>query len=102
MRSDPRFPLCMSIGDADLWWQADALIRGERTHAVSPCDDCCRPFAEMKRAEQSCDGHYPGERGPAPVPTRPWGYVTEEERLEARRRTWRDSSRRKALRQASA
>lgn len=95
----------MTIGDADLWWEADALIRGERHHAASPCDDCVRAFAEVKRAEQSCDGHYPGEVGPeVPVSiSRAWRYVTEEERIEARRRTWRDQARRRSvLRQASA
>lgn len=103
MRSDPRYPLCMTIGDADLWWEADAELTSIRSRAASPCRDCCREFAEIKRAEQSCDGHYPGERvdgGFGRLLTGQWGYVDEAERIAARRRTWRES--RRALRQATA
>ena len=61
MRSDPRNPICMTPQESAAWWQADALIRGERTHAVSPCSDCYLRFAEGMRLVNRCDGHYPGE-----------------------------------------
>ena len=61
MKSDPRNPICMTPQESAAWWQADALIRGERTHAVSPCSDCSLRFAEGMRLVNRCDGHYPGE-----------------------------------------
>jgi hypothetical protein len=87
----PAEPRCMTPREIEAWWAADRLIRGERTHAVSPCSDCSRLFAEGMRMVNRCDGLYPGEMGPEPV--RVWAYATEADRLEARRRTWRDSSR---------
>jgi hypothetical protein len=94
----------MTPQESAAWWQADALIRGERHHAVSPCSDCSLRFAEGMRLVNRCDGHYPGEFGPAPISeSRGWRYSTEEERIEARRRSWRDQSRRRSLlRQATA
>ena len=82
----------MSERDAELWWEAERtsaqafkrrVLKGPRK--VSPCDDCCREFAEAMRAVGRCDGLYPGEPIPEPEPMpndwrRREGYATEEER----------------------
>ena len=102
MRLGPEHPLCMSERDAELWWQAERtsaqafkrrVLKGPRK--VSPCDDCCREFAEAMRPDH-CDGTYPGEPG-EPMPNdwrRREGYATEEERYEARLATMRRAGRR--------
>ena len=60
---------------------------------TSPCIDCNRAFAEPMRAENRCDGWYPGENGEPLEPSlRARGYPTEEERVAARRATWRRSN----------
>ena len=57
MRLGPEHPACMSERDAELWWEAERtsaqafkrrVLKGPRK--VSPCDDCCREFAEAMRA----------------------------------------------------
>ena len=101
MRLGPEHPACMMPRDAELWWEAERtsaqafkrrVLKGPRK--VSPCDDCCREFAETMRAVDRCDGTYPGEAG-EPMPndaSRRRGYATEEERVAARRATWRRSN----------
>ena len=90
MRLGPEHPACMDAETDRLWWEAERtsaqafkrrVLKGPRK--VSPCDDCCREFAEAMRAEGRCDGHYPGEE------------VLDRYRLAARRETWRQSSRKR-------
>ena len=95
----PAEPRCMTPAEIDAWWRANRTIRNQERTAVSPCQDCSHIFAETMRMVGRCDGTYPGERGPAPEPTpiHSWAYATEEERIAARRATWRlSNSRRRA------
>lgn len=110
MRLGPEHPACMTPRDAELWWEAERtsaqafkrrVLKGPRK--VSPCDDCCREFAETMRAEGRCDGTYPGENGEPLAPSlRARGYATEAERIAARRATWRRANQlRRALQVAT-
>ena len=94
-----RAPLCMSQTEADLWAEMDRRDRmiGHRNRLEgTPCQDCNAVFAAEMRLVGTCDGKYPGEKGFID-PQRPWKHPTEEARLEARRRTSRESwQRRKA------
>ena len=97
MRLGPEHPACMSERDAELWWEAErsSHIGGPHraTMPTSPCIDCNRAFAEAMRAEKRCDGWYPGENGEPLEPSlRARGYPTAEERIAARRATWRRSN----------
>lgn len=85
-----RRPLCMTGHEWEAWAEARALtIRGP----MSPCGDCLPQFAhEMKRIG-ACSG-VPGRRM-LPTFARPKVYATEAERIEARRRTWRESAARR-------
>ena len=103
MRLGPEHPACMGAETDRLWWQAERVrwsVGGRPAkHDASPCDDCCREFAEAMRAEGRCDGTYPGEPIPEPEPMpndwrRREGYATEEERYEARLATMRRAGRR--------
>ena len=111
MRLGPEHPACMDAETDRRWWQAERtsaqafkrrVLKGPRK--VSPCDDCCREFAEAMRAEERCDGTYPGEPG-EPMPndaSRRRGYATEAERIAARRATWRRANQlRRALQVAT-
>ena len=94
MRLGPEHPACMDAETDRLWWQAERASRIGGPHAASmptsPCIDCNRAFAEAMRAEGHCDGWYPGENGEPLDPRLRWqGYATEEERVAARRATWR-------------
>ena len=100
MRLGPEHPACMTPRDAALWWDAQRTVMAAFTRRTpagprkcSPCDDCNRAFAEAMRAEKRCDGWYPGENGEPLEPSlRARGYPTEEERVAARRATWRRSN----------
>lgn len=101
----PAAPLCMDAEMVKLWWEADRRawkIGGKPVnHNVSPCDDCCRAFAESMRPDH-CNGLYPGEN-PEPMSSalRHHGYGSEEERIAARRATWRRANQlRRALQAA--
>ena len=111
MRLGPEHPACMTPRDAALWWDAQRTVMAAFTRRTpagprkcSPCDDCCRAFAEAMRAEGRCDGTYPGEPG-EPMPndaSRRRGYATEAERVAARRATWRRANQlRRALQAAT-
>ena len=109
MRLGPEHPACMDAEMARLWWEADRTVAQAFTRRPlgqrrsSPCDDCNREFAESMRAEGRCDGMYPGEE-PEPMPndaSRRRGYATEEERVAARRASWRRANQvRRALQAA--
>ena len=93
MRLGPAQPRCFSEREAELWWAADRVswkIGGKpKSHVTSPCDDCCQEFAESMRPDH-CNGLYPGEEPEPMEPSlRARGYPTEEERVAARRATWR-------------
>lgn len=97
MRLGPAKPLCMTPRGAELWWAADRVawkIGGRpKAHIVSPCDDCCREFAEAMRSVGLCNGLYPGEEPELTNLSRS-PYASDEERLAARRATWRRAGRR--------
>jgi hypothetical protein len=86
---------CMTDDERELWGCP-----------TPPCVDCPIAFAADMRLVGRCNGS-PRIALPAPLlpagPKRLWiggrghGYATEAERLEARRRTWRESSRRRRL-----
>ena len=103
MRSGPEQPLCMTPREVELWWEADRRawkIGGKPDLRASPCDDCNREFAQDMRAVGRCNGLYPGEE-PEPMPSslRHHGYASDEERLAARRASYRRAGRRyRALR----
>ena len=102
MRLGPEHPKCLDAETDRLWWQAERASRIGGPHSTSvptsPCIDCNRAFAEAMRAEGHCDGWYPGENGEPLDPRLRWqGYATEEERVAARRATWRRAN---ALRRA--
>ena len=110
MRLGPEHPKCLDAETDRLWWQAERVrwsVGGRPAkHDASPCDDCCREFAEAMRAEGRCDGEYPGERGPEPDDKRTtwhpsWAYATEAERVAARRATWRRAGQRRRALQAA-
>ena len=107
MRLGPSQPLCMTERDAELWWEADGRawkIGGSpKSHVTSPCDDCNRSFAESMRAVNLCNGLYPGEEPEPMAPSQHWqGYATEEERIAARRASWRRANQvRRALQAAT-
>ena len=74
----------MTDRDAELWWQAQRVVgRKTQNRETSPCDDCCREFAEDMRAVGRCNGLYPGED------------ALDRYRLAARRETWCQSSRKR-------
>lgn len=81
---------CMTPEEYALW-----TARIHNVVAKVPCRDCPLWFAAEARAAGKCcreprDVAPPtSRRGPAPT------YVTEEERTEARRRTWREAKARK-------
>ena len=108
MSPDPRYTLCMSIGVAELWWEANRRTQKSLVgDGKSPCEDCCEAWALARRALQFCDGHYPGEQESTPLPpsrSRVYAtvYATEEERIAARRRTWRDASQARRMAKAAA
>ena len=110
MRLGPEHPACMTPRDAELWWDAQRTVMAAFTRRTpagprkcSPCDDCDRAFAEAMRAEKRCDGTYPGEEPEHLAPSQYWqGYATPEERIAARRATWRRAGqRRRALQVAT-
>ena len=89
-----------------LWWQAERASRIGGPHSTSvptsPCIDCNRAFAEAMRAEKRCDGTYPGEEPEHLAPSQYWqGYATPEERIAARRATWRRAGQRRRALQAA-
>lgn len=93
---------CMTADEARLW---DAANRYMVHRAASPCDDCPLAFAREMRALGCCDG-VPGPKVGRPsmgaVRRRIGGphanrYPTEEERLAARRRSWREYKARKRV-----
>ena len=94
----PAEPRCMTPAEIDAWWRANRTIRNQERTAVSPCQDCSRIFADTMRMVGRCDGRYPGEIT-APEDedrrSRAWAYPSEEERLEARRASWRASQARR-------
>jgi len=92
---------CMSEAELALWREG-AVEAGRRMGytAQRPCTDCPIWFATERRAEGCCNGT-PGPRpGPTrrspdvPLMGRGRPYATEEERIAARRKTWRESKRR--------
>ena len=107
MRLGPEHPACMDAETDRLWWQAERASRIGGPHSTSvptsPCIDCNRAFAEAMRAEKRCDGTYPGEEPEHLAPSQYWqGYATPEERIAARRATWRRAGqRRRALQVAT-
>ena len=107
MRLGPEHPACMDAETDRLWWQAERASRIGGPHSTSvptsPCIDCNRAFAEAMRAEKRCDGTYPGEEPAHLAPSQYWqGYATPEERIAARRATWRRAGqRRRALQVAT-
>jgi hypothetical protein len=83
----------MSDAEFDLWAEMDRrdrMIGHRKAPEGSPCQDCNAAFAKEMRAIGRCDGKYPGEVGFVD-PQRPWKHPTEAARLEARRRTSRES-----------
>jgi hypothetical protein len=93
----------MTPAEIAVWWRTNRSITAAADRDDSPCRDCSQLFANGMRLVGRCNGSYPGEIT-APEPpgrSRAWAYVTEDERIEARRRSWRGSSRRQRA-QASA
>jgi hypothetical protein len=90
---------CMSPEEYELWRLGSAKI---------PCVDCPLWFALQARAAGRCCGVPRGASQPGRPRTRPsltfreagslggrgHGYATDEERLAARRESWRESKRR--------
>ena len=106
MRLGPEHPACMDAETDRLWWQAERASRIGGPHSTSvptsPCIDCNRAFAEAMRAEKRCDGTYPGEEPEHLAPSQYWqGYATPEERIAARRATWRRAGQRRRALQAA-
>ena len=107
MRLGPEHPACMDAETDRLWWEAERASRIGGPHSTSvptsPCIDCNRAFAEAMRAEKRCDGTYPGEEPEPMEPSlRARGYPTEEQRIAARRATWRRANQlRRALQAAT-
>jgi hypothetical protein len=101
------WPACMTLEEFELWCAANARAGSQR--APSPCSDCPLSFAIEMRAEDRCNGEPGGEPG-EPTPVKPvqvrppsrfptaQRYATDEDRILARRRTWRDSKWRARLR----
>ena len=83
---------CMTPEEWEGWQQANRVAhRNDR--ADRPCRDCSIPFAEAQRSIWRCNG-VPAQAGRVPL-------LTPDERVERRRATRRDSSRRQRA-QASA
>ena len=106
MRLGPEHPACMDAETDRLWWQAERASRIGGPHSTSvptsPCIDCNRAFAEAMRAEKRCDGTYPGEEPEHLAPSQYWqGYAIPEERIAARRATWRRAGQRRRALQAA-
>ena len=88
----------MTAEEVRAWWQANRLINSSQQEVKSPCFDCSRSFAEAMRAVGQCNGLYPGEIvGPVGALVKLangyWGYSNPEDRLAARRATWRRARR---------
>ena len=106
MRLGPEHPACLDAETDRLWWEAERASRIGGPHSTSvptsPCIDCNRAFAEAMRAEKRCDGTYPGEEPEHLAPSQYWqGYATPEERIAARRATWRRAGQRRRALQAA-
>ena len=99
----PREPRCMTPAEITAWWRTNRSITSAPDRDDSPCRDCSQLFANGMRIVGRCNGSYPGENGPEPEkgkrttwhPT--WAYPSEEERVEARRASWRSSQARRRM-----
>ena len=86
----------MTASEIAAWWAANRLIKSTQYTSESPCHDCSRIFAETMRLVGRCNGRFPGEIvGPVgelvKLRNGYWGYSNPEDRLAARRATWRRS-----------
>ena len=111
LQREPSYP-CMSSDEYALWLEgAIRFAQRAACNVVEPCRDCPVEFAREMAAVGRCVGR-PGEGGK--LMGRPRlsqsitmigrgrrpGYATEEERLAARRQSWRESARRRRERAA--
>lgn len=89
---------CMTVDEYAGWDAANAVLS---QRAASPCEDCPLAFHVEMLAEGRCNGaptvRTPGRPAPARdwVPQRGRRYATEEERVAARRESWRRANRRR-------
>ena len=110
LQREPSYP-CMSSDEFALWLDGAIRYAQRAARSVSvPCADCPVAFAREMTAQGRCVG-LPGDTG-TPLMGRPWllkpmkligqgkRYASEEERLAARRQSWRESAKRRRERAA--
>ena len=90
-------PECMTDAELERWHEADSIYRRRAGTSVTPCFDCTAAFSDEMRSAGRCNGT-PGLMKRIAVHPRAYRtepYPTAEERIAARRATWRDSKRRR-------